>query len=79
MFYALLLLIQKGYLERELLIRLSIMNEMNNFHILYVIPADLRLVTATVCAVSRLLISLAQPGSAQKEVFGPFNVPGIER
>ena len=31
------------------------------------------------CAVSRLMISLAQPGNTQKEVFGSFNLPGVER
>jgi hypothetical protein len=39
----------------------------------------LRLVTAYVCAVSRLTVSLVQPGSTQKEVLGSPNRPEAER
>ena len=39
----------------------------------------IHLVAAYVCAVSRLMVSLAQPGNTQKEVFGSFNLPGVER
>jgi hypothetical protein len=39
----------------------------------------LRLVTAYVCAVSRLTVSLAQPGRTQKEVPGSPNQPRAER
>ena len=44
-----------------------------------VLPATLPLVTAYVCAVSRLTVSLVQPGSTQKEVPGSPNRPGTER
>jgi hypothetical protein len=43
------------------------------------LPATLPLVTAYVCAVSRLIVSLVQPGSTQKEVLGPPNLPRAER
>ena len=39
----------------------------------------LRLVTRYVCAASRLMRSLAQPGSTQREVLGAPNRPGTER
>jgi hypothetical protein len=37
------------------------------------------LVAHRVCAVSRRMISLVQPGSTQKEVFGSPNLPGSEK
>ncbi len=39
----------------------------------------LRLVTASVCAVSRTIVSLAQPGVTEKEVTGRPHLPGPER
>ena len=42
-------------------------------------PTTLRLVTAYVCAISRLMISLAQPGNTQKEGFRSFDLPGVEK
>jgi len=44
-----------------------------------VMPATLPPVTAYVCAASRSMVSLAQPGSTQKEVLGAPNRPEVER
>jgi hypothetical protein len=43
------------------------------------LPATLPLVTASVCAASRSMVSPAQPGRTQKEVLGAPNRPEIER
>ena len=43
------------------------------------ISSLLRLASATVCAVWRLTISLAQPGTTQKEVVGSLDLPRPER
>ena len=42
-------------------------------------PSLLRLVSASVCAVWRLTISLAQPGTTQKEVVGSLDLPRPEK
>src|SRR5437867_11087659 len=41
--------------------------------------ATLRPMTSYVCAASRLMISLAQPGRTQREVLGAPNPPEVER
>jgi hypothetical protein len=49
------------------------------FLVSFILPPTLRLVTASVCAVSRLTVSLVQQGSTQKELLGSPNRPGTER
>jgi len=47
--------------------------------VLLEMPPTMRFVAAYVCAVSRLMISLAQPGTTQREVVGAPNRPEVER